>query len=161
MPAITKATSALFSFILLTFVWWLLAGDDPASWWIGVPAVLLGVAVRSVLPRVAPEGWRPLELPAFTVYFLHSSVLSGWDVIKRTFDPRLPLVPGLLTYTPRLTGRFARVFFANVISLLPGTLSTDFDGPDLLIHVLDENARNLDNLRILEGRIAQLFGEEL
>lgn len=161
MPAITKSASNLFTAILLAFIWWLLAGDDPASWWIGVPAVMAGVGVRRLLPPVAPQGWRPVQLPAFIVYFLQQSVLSGWDVIKRTFDPRLPLAPGLLTYTPRLTGRFAKVFFANAISLLPGTLSTDFDGPDLIVHVLDGNARNAENLRVLEERIARLFGEEV
>jgi multicomponent Na+:H+ antiporter subunit E len=155
----TRIYSTFFSLALLAFIWWLLAGDDPKSWWVGVPAVLAGFFVRRLLPSAAQEGWRPIQLPVFAVYFLQQSLLSGWDVIRRTFDPRLPLAPRLLSYTPRLRGHFARVFFANAISLLPGTLSTDFDGPDLIVHVLDERARNTDSMRRLEDRIARLFGE--
>ncbi|MBZ0165694.1 MAG: Na+/H+ antiporter subunit E [Candidatus Omnitrophica bacterium] len=154
-----QTLSVAFSLILLIILWWLLAGDDPASWYIGVPAIILGVAVKRLLPDVPAAGWQPVQLLPFTLYFLQQSVLSGWDVIKRTFNPRLPLAPGLLTYTPRVAGAFARVFFANAISLLPGTLSADFDGPDLIVHVLDENSANTDSLRTLEGRVAALFGE--
>lgn len=151
----------VFTLLLPAFIWWLLAGNDPASWCLGIPAVILAVAVRRLLPEVAIPAWRPLQLLPFGCYFLSQSVLSGWDVIKRTFNPRLPLDPGVLTYTPRLSNGYGRVFLANTISLLPGTLSADFDGPDLIIHVLDGTSPNTENLRVLEGRVALLFGEEI
>ena len=50
---------------------------------------------------------------------------------------------------------------ADVLSLLPGTLSTAFDGDALLLHVLDERQPAERQVRVLEERLAAVFAVPL
>ncbi len=79
----------------------------------------------------------------------------------RALRPSLPLAPDLLNYTLRLPTSPARVFFSGVVSLLPGTMSAEFEGRELKVHVLWSEEEVLHNLRKLEERVAELFGLEL
>jgi multicomponent Na+:H+ antiporter subunit E len=69
----------------------------------------------------------------------------------------MPLQPALQEYRTTLSPGLPRVLFANVVSLLPGTLSADIDGASLQIHVLDERAANIKSLRELEAAVARLL----
>ena len=46
---------------------------------------------------------------------------------------------------------------ANVVSLLPGTLSADIDGDGLVVHALDGRLPVTEQLAVLESRVADLF----
>lgn len=180
---------ALLRVGLLILLWWLLNGDDWLSWWIGAPAIALATAVSLIV--VPPVTWRvaPLSLFGFILYFLGKSLWSSVDVAIRVFFPRkrIPLQPAMLIYPLRLQGDFPIVLMANVISLLPGTLSVELkispeDEPKRLkVHTLDERGslwflqskRSRDSqleqdaspviadLRDLEARIAAIYGIDL
>lgn len=140
-------------------LWWILASGDASSWWIGVPAVGFAAAVSLLLPpapgrlRLSPSG-----LALFLPFFLFQSLQGGIDVMRRVFHPRLPLEPALICYRLGLGEASARVFMANAVSLLPGTLSADLDGHQLMVHTLDARMPVREQLRELELRVGRVFG---
>jgi multicomponent Na+:H+ antiporter subunit E len=94
----------------------------------------------------------------FIPFFLWQSLSSSVDVARRALSPELPLNPRFLAYHLRLPAGSARVFFVNVVSLLPGALSVELQDEQLVVHVLDSKAAVLDELQSLEEAVATLFG---
>lgn len=142
-------------------LWWILTGGDQASWVIGLPVVIAATAANlMLLPAV---GWRCslTGMARFLPYFLWQSLLGSVDVAKRALNPRLPLAPFLLHYFLRLPTGSARIFFANTVSLLPGTLSAELLDDCLTVHALDEALPVRAKLQTLEARIADLFALQL
>jgi multicomponent Na+:H+ antiporter subunit E len=93
--------------------------------------------------------------------FAWESFRGGIDVAGRVLRPRLDLAPGLVDYRLGLTSNAARVFFINLVSLLPGTLTADLDGDRMRVHALNLGADPLPGVRRLEQRVAALFREAL
>ncbi len=141
--------------------WLIIAGIDPASWLIGLPAVL---AASLLNWHLKPAGARAPRLgPAliFIPFFLGSSLKGGADVAWRVLRPRMRIAPGLHRYRLRLQEPSARVLLLNTLSLLPGTLSADLRDDTLTIHALDASDPSMLATEIarLERRIGGLFGE--
>ena len=90
-------------------------------------------------------------------FFLKASLISGLDVVRRAFHPRLLLQPDLIDYRLSLTTDVARVFMTDAVSLLPGTLSTHLVEANLTVHVLDRNSPVRGDLRALEKRVAAML----
>jgi multicomponent Na+:H+ antiporter subunit E len=143
---------------LLALLWWALTEGNPDARWVGAVSVVC--ATLAGLALVPESGWRWTAggFARFVPYFLHQSLGGGLDVALRSLRPSLPLDPDVVDYALRLPGDPARVFMANVVSLLPGTLSAELDGPCLRIHTLTTEPRMLGTLRELESRVADLFG---
>lgn len=138
-------------------LWVVLTGGRLESWILGVPAVLLAVWVSGGDRRFRsgrfsiPGGLR------FMGFFLKASLVSGFDVVRRALHPRLPLDPDLIVYRLSLTTEAARVFMADAVSLLPGTLSADLADDNLTVHVLDRNTPVRADLQALEKRVAAML----
>jgi len=144
------------SFALL---WVVLTGGAMDSWLIGVPIVLLAAWLSLTLWPNPPLSL--LGVARFVPWFAYQSVAGATDVAIRAFQPRMPLYPGLVRHRLRLPEGACRVALANVISMLPGTLSADLDGDELVIHALDART-DLHRMVIdLEPRIAAVFGIRL
>jgi multicomponent Na+:H+ antiporter subunit E len=142
---------------LAATVWLGLNGGDLASWLIGGPAVMAAAVLGGALgaerrPRLR---WRGL-LP-FAAFFVRQSVRGGWDVAWRVLHPQLPVEPGFIYFASALPEGPVRYFFANVVSLLPGTVASGFDGDQIIVHALDVNSGVEPALRALEQRVARLF----
>ncbi len=146
--------------LLFSAVWLLLAGTDPLSWLVGVPAV---VATTWASQRLAQRsrGLSMIGLFRFLPYFLVESVRGGFDVAQRVLRLRLRISPGFQTYRTGLDDPAARVFFAGTISLLPGTLSADLRGNVVHVHALDADSDLAPELQRLERRVADLFAQPL
>lgn len=143
--------------VIAALVWLGLNGDDLESWLIGAPAVMAAAALGGALradrrPRLR---WRGL-LP-FAAFFLRESVRGGWDVAWRVFRPNLPVAPGFIRFATELPEGPARYLFSNVVSLLPGTVTSGFDGDRIIVHALDVDSGVETALRTLEQRVAKLF----
>jgi multicomponent Na+:H+ antiporter subunit E len=82
-------------------------------------------------------------------------------VALRALRPSMPLHPGLVRHRLRLPPGAPRVAIANVITMLPGTLSADLDGSDVVIHALDTRHDLHEMVLDLEPRIAAVFGASL
>ncbi|WP_417344507.1 Na+/H+ antiporter subunit E [Ferrimonas sp.] len=140
-------------------LWWMLSDGAMASWWVGVPVVLLATWVSMKL--VAPFSFSPVGFARFVPHFIWYSLRGGVDVAWRAFHPRRPLAPTLIDFPLRLPSGMARVFMANTVSLLPGTLSTELRTGLLRVHVLDGRKTVIPELLELERIIALVFGTPL
>ena len=147
----------LFIPVALAALWWLLTGGEPGSWLVGVPAV-------------AAAGWAAWSLRAgnrdpvsvtgllrFLPLFIWESLRGGIDVARRTLTPQMPLQPGFIEYRTGLAQQNARVFFANSVCLLPGTLAADLRDDRLEIHTLDTELDTLSELARLERAVARVY----
>ncbi|MGD8576222.1 MAG: Na+/H+ antiporter subunit E [Thiohalophilus sp.] len=144
--------------IWLLLLWWILSAGASESLWLGIPtAMILAVLSLVILPPV------DFSWPAFfrfVPFFIIHSLRGGMDVGRRAFHPALPISPELIEYSTNLPNGIPRVFFSNIINLLPGTLSTGFDGDLLQIHVLDHGGRHFDEIAVIESRVARIFNVE-
>lgn len=140
-------------------IWWALTDGAASSWWIGVPAVLLALVASVAL--LAPMHFNWFELARFLPFFLGRSLLGGVDVACRAFHPRMPVDPGLVEYPLRLSPGLPRVVMANMVSLLPGTMSTEIGQNCLHVHVLDRRKALFPELDAVEQGVARMFGISL
>lgn len=147
--------------VALTATWGLFTGWSEWSWLIGIPVIILGLTAPRFLPALPAFRIRPAGAARFVVFFVRESIAGGIDVGARAVHPKCPIDPGIVEYPLRMTNGFAVMFFANSISLLPGTLSVNLQDRTVLVHALDRGLDVMENLRVLEGRVADLFSEEL
>lgn len=142
--------------IVFAFLWWVLVAGDTSSWWIGAPAVAFASILSAALLSPVKLVWRALF--GFVPFFFFRSLLGGADVAWRAIHPRMPINPHLVEYPIRLPPGLPRVFMANIVSLLPGTLSTELSSRFLRVHVLSDRGDVESELETLERRVAGLFG---
>lgn len=140
-------------------IWWILTGGVADSWVVGAPIVLVAAWMSRTLWADPPLSLRGIA--RFVPFFARQSLAGATDVAMRALQPSMPLHPGIVRHRLRLPHGVSRVSLANVVSMLPGTLSADLDGDQLVIHALDTR-QDLHAMVIdLEPRIAALFGLRL
>ncbi len=131
--------------------------------WFAIPVLAAAFLVRRAMP--IPRSRRAISTWAFVSfipYFLWQSLIGGLDVAWRSFHPRLPLEPNSYLYPLRLTSDSSRVFLAQVVSLMPGTLACRISRRNLIVHVLSgSRAALVTELTALENRTAAIFRETL
>ena len=152
---------SMLALIPLAALWWVIAGGEPASWIVGGPAVLAAAWVVGRLGTGAGIRLSMAGLLRFLPFFIWESLRGGVDVALRTLAPRPRVEPGFLRYQTRLCEPAARVFLANCINLLPGTLAAKLEADWLTVHTLSTEADNEAELRRLELAVARLFSEDL
>jgi multicomponent Na+:H+ antiporter subunit E len=156
----SRAPAALLHAAVFAGLWWVLAGDRPSSWALGLPGVLAAVVAAAAVRR-EPARPSPAGVVRFLLYFLWTSLRAGLDVARRVLLPAMPIDPEPRRYRLRLPHGPARVFLAAVTSLLPGTLSLEIEGDELLLHALDARVDLDRELAVLEARVADLFAVDL
>lgn len=164
MASIRPATfwrAALTRALLLGLLWLVLAEGQLQAGWLAVLAIASATATSLVLMPPGASRWRLVGLAAFVPFFARLSMLGGLDVARRALDPALPLRPSLRNYRLRLAEEGARVFLANTLSLLPGTVSVELRHDRLRLHLLDESMPVERTLQALEQQVAALFGVAL
>ena len=145
--------------VLFALLWWILTEGAMDSWLVGAPVVVCAVlASGTLLPRVS---WSLSGIIHFAPFFLWRSLYGGMDVAWRALHPRLPISPELLDHRWGLPPGLPRVFMANTVSLLPGTLSAELGEEYLHVHVLDQTGAFASDLALIEARVAKLFGLQL
>lgn len=144
----------------MMLLWLVLTGGELQKLWFGLPAAAISAGIST---RLMKE-WRLRSLKGlvfFVPFFIRQSLEGGFDVAMRALHPRMPLEPALINYPVRLPEGAASVFLAGVISLLPGTLTTQLSDGHLRIHVLDIGLPVVQKLRILEEKVGGIFGIKL
>jgi multicomponent Na+:H+ antiporter subunit E len=137
--------------------WWILTGGDPAAAAMGIACVATAAVGAARWASTSPRRYRLRGALRFVPYFLLQSVISGWDVARRAIRPDPRLCPDFIAHRFQLPPGPARVFFANAVSLLPGTLSCELGAGHLRIHVLDRRQPAEAALQRLERRVAAIF----
>jgi multicomponent Na+:H+ antiporter subunit E len=150
------ANASLTRAALFALIWLTLTGATPAP---VMAALSIGTATLASL-WLWPPGTRRLRwsrLPLLVAYFLWRALVGGVDVARRALSPALPIDGGLVEYESRLEGETARVFFAWMVGLMPGTACVGLESSRLTVHVIDRRAYDAGDLRELEIRLAAVF----
>lgn len=126
--------------ILLSFLVWVLLTWPPG--WVDLGAGLFfAILVATLLSELYPDQpaavfdprrwfWAAVYLP----YFAYYCVKANLDVAYRVLHPDLPIRPGIVAVPTTLRSDWAKAFLAASITLTPGTLVVDIDGPQLYVH---------------------------
>jgi multicomponent Na+:H+ antiporter subunit E len=141
--------------------WFVVTEADIPSLPIGVPLAIAAATLSVALQPSSIAGIHPPGAFRFVRFFAVQSVLGGVDVALRALGPRVRIEPGIVRYHLRISGTLPRVFFANTISLLPGTLSSRMVDDVIEVHALDATQPVIDDLAEVEERVADLFGAQL
>ncbi len=145
--------------LLFSLLWWILTDGAMESWLVGVPVVLLVTTVSMIL--LPPFTCSLRGVVQFVPLFLWRSLRGGVDVAWRAFHPQRPLSPGFIKYRWHLPPGLPRVVMADIISLLPGTLSVELDDHYLHVHLLDEQQDFLSEVGKVEQSVAAIFAISL
>ena len=137
-------------------LWWLITGGDATAWTWGLPAIVAAALISPLPPGTA---WRisPLAALRFVPAFLLFSVRSASDVALRAAHPQRPLHPALLDYPWTLPPEGGRIFLANLINLMPGTLCVRISDTAMTVHTIGDTDRTLTGIHELEALTAALF----
>jgi multicomponent Na+:H+ antiporter subunit E len=158
-PVIIHLQTGLLRAVFFALMWWILTDGAMDSWLVGAPVVLVATLVSVVLlPRFS---WSLTGIVRFVPFFVWHSLQGGVDVARRALHPLLPISPRLFDYRFQLPPGPPRIFMANTVSLLPGTLSAELHKEYLRVHVLDETRAFAEELQVLEKQVAGVFGLEL
>lgn len=140
---------------VLTLLWAVLTNGT--AWGFGVVAVVVAILASFAFAPLQGSHWSLTGGGRFLLYFVQESLRGGIDVAWRALHPALPLEPTWLNYPLNLPQGQARTLFISAVNLLPGTLSAELEGDDLLIHALIDDPGTLSELAELERRVAALF----
>lgn len=147
--------------VALGGLWVILSEGSVEMWWLGALVVVAATGASLTLPTAPACDWHWRAVPGFVCYFLWNALWGGVDVARCALDPRRRFDPVLLSYPLRLCPGPARVFLANTISLLPGTLSADLLAEEIHVHVLADSPSVVGEIAAAETRVAALFGVTL
>lgn len=151
--------SGLLRTAVFALLWWILTQGTMGSWLVGTPVVMLATLVSMAL--LPPFHWSLTGIVRFLPFFLWYSLRGGADVGWRAFHPNVPINPALIDYPLRLPPGIVRVFMANIVNLLPGTLCAELNANYLKVHVLDTGKDVLLELMAVEQVVARIFSISL
>lgn len=141
---------------LYAVIWWILTGGAAESWVWGLAAILFA-ALFNPWARTTALAWHPQGVLAFVPVFVALSLRGALDVAWRALHPRRALAPTLIDYPWTLPPGRGRVFLANLINLMPGTLCVKITEQCMTVHILSRPARILSDLQRLERVVARMF----
>ena len=141
------------SVLFIAIIWLLLSGH--------YTTLILSLGVLSVLAvtwfvwrmdRVDGElGVLPMRprLLKYLLWLMWQVVLSNIDLVRRIWDPTLPIRPTWQRLDIKVTSPLAKMLYANSITLTPGTLTTNVREDHFMVHSL--TSEGIDELR--KGRM--------
>ncbi len=137
------------SALIVAIIWLLLSGH--------YTLLILSLGVLSVL-TVTWFVWRmdrvdgelavlPLRprLLYYLLWLMWQVVLANIDVVRRIWDPSLPIRPTWQRLDIKVSSPLATMIYANSITLTPGTLTTDVREDHFMVHSL--TADGIEELR--------------
>ena len=135
--------------LFVATVWLLLSGHYTALILsLGGLSVLIVTWFIRRMDRVDGElGVLPMRprLLYYLLWLMWQVVLSNIDLVRRIWDPTLPIRPTWQRLDIKVTSVPAKTLYANSITLTPGTLTTDVREDHFLVHSL--SPEGIDELR--------------
>lgn len=144
-------------------LWLLLSGHYvPLLLSLGVVSVLVVLFIAMRMDVVDKEG-HPVHLgPKALLYW---SWLA-WEIIKANLvvtrhilSPRLSISPTVVRVKATQKSELGKVIYANSITLTPGTVSIDIDGPYIVVHALTRDAATELRAGDMDRRVTDFVGE--
>ncbi len=140
-------------------LWWVVSGGAAGSWVLGAPAAMTAAYVSWRLRGREAARLSACGLARFAAFFVRESVRGGVDVAVRALAPGGRVRPGYLRYRTALPSGLPRTLFTCAVSLLPGTLSVELEGDELLVHTLDVDGEPAAGLRACEAALRRALPE--
>jgi len=81
----------------------------------------------------------------YLLWLMWQVVLSNIDLVRRIWDPTLPIRPTWERLDIEVTSTLAKTLYANSITLTPGTLTTDVREDHFMVHSL--SPEGIEDLR--------------
>jgi multicomponent K+:H+ antiporter subunit E len=150
--------------VALLLVWLLLVNE------ISIAHLLLGAVLGIMIPLFSNAFWperprvgRPGTIMRLATRLLRDIVMANFTVARQILSPVRALKPDFVEYPLELDNEFTITVLASLISLTPGTVSSDLseDRRTLLIHALDvtdKEALIADIKRNYEYPLREIFG---
>lgn len=158
-----RGTGKPVAFALL-FVFWLVLSASllAADLVLGaISAALAACFALLALGRALDEGFTVpvlLRLPLFGAALVWEIIKANIDVALIILNPRLPIDPRVTSYRTFLRSDLQKTFFADSITLTPGTVTLEVDGDTLYVHCLAAHHEEGLHEGRLERMVAWLFG---
>lgn len=135
----------LATFIIMLVTWIIMSGMfDGFHLTLGVISCLIVSLLSHKLlffdANKPPEMRQILGMILYLPWLFWQIVIACLDVARIVLSPRmLELIdPQIIHFTTRLQGRFARVTFAQSITLTPGTVTVFTDGDNFTVYALTQ-----------------------
>ena len=137
------------SSLFVAVVWLLLSGHyTPLILSFGAVSVLIVIWFMWRMERVDEKldflPMRPRML-YYLLWLMWQVVLSNIDLVRRIWDPTLPIRPTWQRLDIKVTSSLAKTLYANSITLTPGTLTTDVREDHFMVHSLSPDG--IEDLR--------------
>ena len=138
---------ASLTLILIAF-WAVLSGHYTVITVTAGALSILGVVALAHRMKLVDEEGHPIHLLfRLLTYFPWLAVeisKASWQVTRIILDPKLPISPTLIRVRASQKTAVGRTFYANSITLTPGTISAEVSGTEILVHaVTREGAEEL------------------
>jgi multicomponent Na+:H+ antiporter subunit E len=149
--------------VAASLLWACLSGrlDDPFASAFGVLAVMAAVLtswrIHALDEEGAPYG-KILGLMTYTVWLMGQIAIANAGAARRILAGRGAISPTLVRFRTQTPPGFARMVFANSITLTPGTVTVEVEDDALLVHALDERAVTAEGLARMERRVMRALG---
>ncbi len=89
------------------------------------------------------------------IVLIYNIVKSNIEVARIVLSKKMPINPGFETIRNPLKKDLNQAFFANAITLTPGTLTVDMDQDNIVVHgLLKEHIHSLDDSRLEKAFVA-------
>jgi multicomponent Na+:H+ antiporter subunit E len=102
-------------------------------------------------------GWR---IVAYWVWLSKEIVKSAWDVSRIIVNPKLPISPTLITFSPSQKTTVGLVIHANSITLTPGTITIEAGRGEFLVHALTRAGAEGVTTGDMDRRVSACEGNE-
>jgi len=137
------------SSLLVAVVWLLLSGHYTALILsFGAVSTLIVTWFMWRMDRVDKKlGVLPMRprVLYYLLWLMWQVVLSNIDLVRRIWDPALPIRPTWQRLDIKVTSSLAKTLYANSITLTPGTLTTDVREDHFMVHSLSPDG--IEDLR--------------
>lgn len=156
----------VLSFCILFTLWIVFSGRlDGFHLTMGIVSSALVAAFSGELMFTSGEPRRIfglwLRLAGYIPWLIYQIFLANLHVMVLVFHPRMPdlINPKIITFDSRLKGDYARMLFANSITLTPGTITVDVTVLGRFsVHCIDDASGNALPGK-MEAKIASVFRE--
>lgn len=168
--ALVRRTTVVHAVVLFAF-WFALSGrTDPLFL---VTGAVTAIGVTAVTRRITAVCLRPdadsvtihripfalMRTVGFVLWMAGRILVASVQLARIVLSPKMPLDPCSFRFRTELRSPLARTTLTNSISLVPGTLTIDIEGPEILVHALSPH--QVDDLVTgrLQNKIAAIFLE--
>lgn len=151
----SKAISFVVVFLLWTVLCW------PLDWQHAAVGVIASVIVAAIAGDMLVTRPHKVFRLARYLWFAYYVPLFVWECLKANLEvaylvahPAAPIRPGIVKVRSRLKSDVALTFLANSITLTPGTLCVDIDGPNGILYVHWIRVKDTDTQKATEAIVS-------